>query len=100
MLRLSNGTSTKLQRPSKTITGNPTHSIFNLMEVQPTLDAPPLIQDGGKSGELRVVSSSTRKERFLKFKTKTLIPMLKTETSKLPTEETVMISDSNGRSFM
>jgi hypothetical protein len=56
------------------------------------------IQDGGNSGKLRVDSLSMRKERYLKFKTKTLIPMLRIETSKLATKE--MISDNNGRSSM
>jgi hypothetical protein len=61
-------------------------------------DALPLTQDGGNSGELREDTSSTRKERFLLFKTKTLTLMPRIETSKLRTEE--MILDNNGRSSM
>jgi hypothetical protein len=45
-------------------------------------DVPLPTQDGGKSGKLKVVSLSTRRVRYLRFKTKTLTLMLKTETSK------------------
>jgi hypothetical protein len=62
-------------------------------------DAPLLTQDGGKSGELKVDTLSTIRVKFLKFKTKTLILMLKTEMFKLLTEER-MNSDNNGRSSM
>jgi polysaccharide pyruvyl transferase WcaK-like protein len=61
-------------------------------------DALPPTQDGGNSGKLRVDSLSMRKERYLKFKTKTLTLMLRIEISKLATKE--MISDNNGRSSM
>jgi hypothetical protein len=67
------------------------------MEDLPISDAPPPTQDGGNSSDMRVDTLSTKKERLLKFKTKTLTLMLKTETSKLPTEELTL--DNNLRLF-
>jgi len=88
------------QRPSRTTTGSHTHLISNPTEVQLMLDALLLTQDGGKSGELKVDTLSTIRVKFLKFKTKTLTLMPKTEMFKLQTEEEMMFSDNNGRSSM
>jgi hypothetical protein len=99
MLRHNNGTSMEFQRLSRTTTGSHTHLISNQMEDQLMSDAPLLTQDGGNSGELKVDTLSTIRVKFLKFKTKTLTLMLKTEMFKLPTEER-MNSDNNGRSSM
>jgi hypothetical protein len=62
------------------------------------LDAPLLILDGGKSGDSMVDTLLTRKERSLRFKTKTKAQTKRTETSKLLAE--VMTLDNNGQSFM
>jgi len=97
MLKLNNGTLIVFQRLSRTTTGSPTHLISKVMVVQLTLDAQPPTQDGGKSSDMKADSSSTRKERLLKFKIRTSTQMLKTETSRLPTE--VLISDNNSRLF-
>jgi hypothetical protein len=67
----NNGISMVSPRLLRTTTGSLTHLIFNPMADHPTLDAPLPTQDGGNSGEPRVVTSSMRKERYSKFKTKT-----------------------------
>jgi hypothetical protein len=81
-LEPKNGSSMESQRPSRTTTGSHTHLIFNPTVDQPMSDALLPTQDGGKSGDLKVVSLSTRKVRFLKFKTKTLTLTPRTETSR------------------
>jgi hypothetical protein len=63
-------------------------------------DALLLTQDGGKSGDLKVVSLSMIRVKYLRFKTKTLTLMLRTETFRSLIEEMEMISDNNGRSSM
>jgi hypothetical protein len=68
------------------------------MEDLPISDALLLTQDGGKSSDMKLDTLSTRNQRLLKFKTRKRTLMLRTETSKLPTEE--LTSDNNGRSFM
>jgi hypothetical protein len=96
--RLNNGTSMVSQRPSRTTTGSHTHLISNPTVDQPTSDVPLPTQDGGKSGETKVVSLSMRKERYLRFKTKKTTLIWNQETFKLETEEKT--SDNNGKSYM
>jgi hypothetical protein len=62
------------------------------------LDALLLTQDGGNFGDMKVDSLSTKKERYWKFKTKTLTLMLNKETSWSTIEE--VTSDNNGRLSM
>jgi hypothetical protein len=96
--RLNNGTSMVSQRPSRTTTGSHTHLISNPTVDQLMSDVPLPTQDGGNSGETKVVSLSTRKERYLKFKTKNLTLIWNKETSKLEPED--LTSDNNGKSYM
>jgi hypothetical protein len=97
MLEHSNGTSMESPRPSRTTTGNHTLLTSNQMVDQPMSDVPLPTQDGGNSGELKEDTLSMRKAKFLKFKTRTLTPMPKTETSRSAIE--VMTLDNNGRLF-
>jgi hypothetical protein len=55
-------------------------------------------QDGGNFSDLMEDMLSTKEERYLRSKTKTLTLMLRTEISKLVTEEKML--DSNGLSSM
>jgi hypothetical protein len=80
--RPSNGTSMEFQRLSRTTTGNLIHLTFSQTEDQLISDVLLLTQDGGNSSKLKVDSLWTKKERYLKFKTKTWTLMLKTEISK------------------
>jgi hypothetical protein len=98
MLKLNNGTSMVSQRPSRTTTGSPTLLTFRATVDPQISDAQLPTQDGGKSSDMKVDTLLTKKERSLKFKTRTSIPMLKTETSRLPTKE--LISDNSLRLFM
>jgi hypothetical protein len=68
------------------------------MEDLPISDALLPTQDGGKSSDIKEDTLLTKNLRSLKSKIRMRILMLRTETSKLPTEETIL--DNNGRSFM
>jgi S-methylmethionine-dependent homocysteine/selenocysteine methylase len=67
-------------RQSRTTTGRVTLLISKVTVDQPTSDVQLLILDGGRSSELRKVSSSMREERLWKSKTKKKPLMLRTET--------------------
>jgi hypothetical protein len=75
----NNGTSIISPRPSRTTTGNLTHSISNPMETQATSDVPLLTQDGGNSSDTEEHSLSVRE---VKFFTSMETVMRKTETLK------------------
>jgi hypothetical protein len=96
MLEINNGTSMKFQRPSRTTTGNHTHLTSNQMVTAATSDVLLLTQDGGNYSDTKDLKSSTREERFLKFKVEL---MLKTETSWL-IAKTTKLSTNNGISSM
>jgi hypothetical protein len=96
--RLNNGTSMVSQRPSRTTTGSLIHLTSNPTVDQPMSDALLLTQDGGNSGDTKVVSLSMRKERYLKFKTKKSTLTWNKETSKLELEDLTL--DNNGKSYM
>jgi hypothetical protein len=85
-------------RLSRTTTGSHTHSISNPTEDPPISDAQLPTQDGGNYSDSKEDTLSTKKERLLKSKIRNLTLMLKTETSKLATEE--LILDNNGKSYM
>jgi len=84
-------------KQSRITTGSHTHLISNQTVDLQILDVQPLTQDGGNFLDLMGYTSSMRKERFLKFKTRILTQMLKTEIYKLVIEETM--SDNNGALF-
>jgi len=52
----NNGTSMRSQRPSRTTNGSHTHLISKETEDLPTLDAQPLIQDGGNYSRKKALS--------------------------------------------
>jgi hypothetical protein len=91
MLMLSNGSSMRFQRPSRTTTGSHTHLIFNPMVTHPTSDVPLLILGGGSFSDTKDHLSSMREERFWKYK---VMLILKTETSVLTGNK--MVSGNNG----
>jgi hypothetical protein len=68
---LSNGTSMKFQRPSRTTTGSLTHLTSKEMEDHPISDALLPTQDGGSYSDTKEATLSTREERLLKLRTKT-----------------------------
>jgi len=55
-LLLSNGTSMRFQRHSRTTTGSPTHLTFRATVDQPTSDVPLPTQDGGKCSDTKIHS--------------------------------------------
>jgi hypothetical protein len=85
-------------RPLRTTTGSHTHLISNQMVDRPISDVLQPTQDGGNFSDLMEDILSTKKERYLRFKTKTSTLMLRTEISKLVTEEKTL--DNNGPSSM
>jgi hypothetical protein len=95
---VSNGTSMVSLRPLRAMPGNLTLLISNLTVDQQMSDALLPTQDGGKCGDLKEDILSTRKERYLRFKTKVSTLIWRIETSRLPTEEKML--DNNSRSSM
>jgi len=94
-LLLSNGTSMRFLRPSKTTTGNPIHLTFKATEVQPTSDVPLPTQDGGNYSNTKMLLLLMKEVRFSMSK---VTSMLKTETSKQ--DQRMERSTNNGTSFM
>jgi hypothetical protein len=78
-LLLSNGTSMKFLRPSKTTTGSLTHWTFKATEAQQISDVPLPIQDGGNYLNTKMLSLLMREVRLFMSK---VTSMLKTETLK------------------
>jgi hypothetical protein len=97
-IEINNGSLMESQRPLEITTGNLTLLISNPTVDQAMSDVPLPTQDGGRSSDMKVDISSMIKEKLLKFKTKALHLIKKTETLWLATEE--VISDNNGRSSM
>jgi hypothetical protein len=59
----SNGSSMRFQRPSRTTTGNPTHSTSNLTVDPATSDVLTPTQDGGKCSSIKEQPLSTKRVR-------------------------------------
>lgn len=92
---VNNGTSMEFQRQSKTIFGRLTPLTFNLMEDQITSDVQLQTLDGGSFSDTKVLVSSMREERLLKYKA---MLMQRTETSSSMLK-TIMVFINNGTLF-
>jgi hypothetical protein len=97
-MQVNNGISTVSLRLSRATSGSLTHSTSKETVDQATSDALLPTQDGGKCGDLKEDILLTRKERYLRFKTKVSTLIWRIETSRLPTEEKML--DNNSKSSM